>query len=513
MNKLKGKIMESLKSVAPISLLVFALSAAVVPMPAQTLMMFLCGAVMLVAGMGFFSLGADMSMMPMGEGVGKQITLVRRLAFSVPVCFLLGMITTIAEPDLQVLARQVPSIPAMTLILAVAAGVGFFLVVAMLRPLFKFNLSRILLILYGILFAMTRFVPAGFIPVAFDAGGVTTGPITVPFIISLGVGMASVRHDSSSQEDSFGLVALCSVGPILTVLCLGLLFHPGEAASHASGAEAALTTSVEIAAHFLRMTPGYLQEVSLALAPVIAFFIAFQGYFELFRRNALVRIVVGVAYTFIGLVLFLTGVNVGFMPAGHFIGKTLAMSPALRWALLPIGFIIGYYVVDAEPAVHVLNKQVEEITGGTISSGAMHTSLAYGVAAAVTLALVRALTGMSIYWLLLPGYALALVMTFFVPPLFTGIAFDSGGVASGPMTATFLLPLAMGACEGAGGNVLTDAFGVVAMVAMTPLISIQFLGLMYSWKLRKAAEPVSAEESVGRFAVINYSPEVIYAHE
>ena len=512
MNKLKGKIMESLASVMPITLLVIALSAFVVPMPGDTLLMFLGGAVLLIVGMGFFSLGADMSMMPMGEGVGKQITLLRKLSFSVPVCFLLGAITTIAEPDLQVLARQVPAVPDMTLILVVAAGVGVFLVAAMLRPLFKIDLARVLLVLYAIVFVLAYFTPSGFVPVAFDAGGVTTGPITVPFIISLGVGMASMRHDSASQEDSFGLVSLCSVGPILMVLLLGLIFKPGGGSAPAAESAAAAANSIEIAANFLKKVPAIIHEVFLALLPVVAFFNVFQGIFVIFRRNALIRITFGVVYTFIGLVLFLTGVNVGFMPAGHFIGKTLAES-AWKWALLPIGFVIGYYVVDAEPAVHVLNKQVEEITGGTISQGAMHTSLAYGVATAVALAMLRSLTGLSIWWFVVPGYAAALTMTFFVPRVFTGIAFDSGGVASGPMTATFLLPLAMGACEGAGGSVLTDAFGVVAMVAMTPLISIQILGLMYAWKLRHASDRTDGLPARKRFAIVEYDQEVIWAHE
>ena len=461
MNKLKGKIMESLASVMPITLLVIALSAFVVPMPGDTLLMFLGGAVLLIVGMGFFSLGADMSMMPMGEGVGKQITLLRKLSFSVPVCFLLGAITTIAEPDLQVLARQVPAVPDMTLILVVAAGVGVFLVAAMLRPLFKIDLARVLLVLYAIVFVLAYFTPSGFVPVAFDAGGVTTGPITVPFIISLGVGMASMRHDSASQEDSFGLVSLCSVGPILMVLLLGLIFKPGGGSAPAAESAATAANSIEIAANFLKKVPAIVHEVFLALLPVVAFFNVFQGIFVIFRRNALIRITFGVVYTFIGLVLFLTGVNVGFMPAGHFIGKTLAES-AWKWALLPIGFVIGYYVVDAEPAVHVLNKQVE---------------------------------------------------AFFVPRVFTGIAFDSGGVASGPMTATFLLPLAMGACEGAGGSVLTDAFGVVAMVAMTPLISIQILGLMYAWKLRHASDRTDGLPARKRFAIVEYDQEVIWAHE
>lgn len=507
MNKLKGKINEALNSVAPISLLVIVLSSWIVPMPAGILMLFLAGAVLLIIGMGFFSLGADMAMMPMGEGVGKQITLLRKLSFSIPVCFLLGLITTVAEPDLQVLAKQMPAVSDFVLIATVACGVGVFLVVAMLRPLFKINLAHILLFFYGLVFLLAYFTPQSFIPVAFDAGGVTTGPITVPFIISLGVGMASMRHDESSQEDSFGLVSLCSVGPILMVMLLGMIYNPGAASAPPQTPTLINNvTSIDIAESFFVKIPAYLKEVSLALVPVVAFFIVFQGAFAIFRRGSLVRIVVGVVYTFIGLVLFLTGVNVGFMPAGHFIGKSLAMSE-YKWLLLPIGLIIGYYVVDAEPAVHVLNKQVEEITGGSISQRAMHFSLACGVACAVAFAMLRAITGLSVYWLIVPGYALALGLTFFVPPIFTGIAFDSGGVASGPMTATFLLPLAMGACEGAGGSILTDAFGVVAMVAMTPLISIQVLGLLYSLRLKAAARRPAAGRLYDNFAIVEYTPE------
>ncbi len=512
MNKLKVKIRESLNSVTPISLLVIVLCACIVPMPAGILLLFLAGAVLLVIGMGFFSLGADMAMMPMGEGVGKQITLLRKLSFSVPVCFLLGMITTIAEPDLQVLAEQVPSVSNFTLILTVAGGVGVFLVIAMLRPLLKISLAHILLLFYGILFVLSWFTPRGFVPVAFDAGGVTTGPITVPFIISLGVGMASMRHDESSQEDSFGLVSLCSVGPILMVMLLGIIFNPQTTSAAQSANFASEMTSIEVAEGFFAHIPDYLKEVSLALMPVIFFFVFFQGCFALFRKGSLVRITVGVIYTFIGLVLFLTGVNVGFMPAGHFIGKSLAMSQ-YKWLLLPIGLIIGYYVVDAEPAVHVLNRQVEEITGGSISERAMHFSLACGVACAVALALLRALTGLSIFWFVIPGYLLALCLTFFVPPIFTGIAFDSGGVASGPMTATFLLPLAMGACEGAGGSVLHDAFGVVAMVAMTPLISIQILGVLYTLRLRAQTRRPVAASSYDNFAIYEYTLEELLEND
>ncbi len=502
MDKLREKIKEALASVMPITVIVLVLSATLIPMPVGTLMLFLTGAVLLVLGMGFFTLGADMAMLPMGSGVGSQITHSRKLVFSIFICFILGLIITVAEPDLQVLATQVPAVPSMALILTVGAGVGLFLVVGMLRPLLKISLAHMLMFFYGIVFLLSAFTPKAFLSVAFDSGGVTTGPITVPFIIALGVGMASVRHDQSAQEDSFGLVALCSVGPILAVLLLGILYNP-QSASAPQVAEAALLTSIDIAESFFFGLPGYLEEVSLALLPVIIFFAIFQACFALFRRRPLIRVIVGVVYTYIGLVLFLTGVNVGFMPAGHFIGESLAAS-SYKWLLIPLGLVIGYYVVDAEPAIHVLNKQVEEITGGAISQKAMHISLSMGVACSLGLAMFRALTGISIYWFLIPGYALALLLPFKVPPIFTGIAFDSGGVASGPMTATFLLPLAMGACQGAGGSIITDAFGVVAMVAMTPLISIQVLGLLYNKKVKEAAAGLEETALADNFRIVEF---------
>jgi hypothetical protein len=512
LNKLKAKVRESLHSVAPISILVIVLCAAIVPMPADILTSFLLGAVLLILGMGLFSLGADMAMMPIGEGVGRHISLVHKLSFSVPICFLLGLITTLAEPDLQVLSRQISGIPAYVLVITIAVGVGIFLVIAMLRPLFKINLAHILLLCYGLAFLLAFFTPRGFIPLAFDSGGVTTGPITVPFIISLGVGLASLRHDSSAQEDSFGLVSLCSVGPIIMVLALGLIFHPQASAAPQAVSPAAEATSIEIARQYLSSLPSYSAEVMMALLPIIAFFCVFQFSFFQFRKSMLMRIAVGVVYTFLGVVLFLTGVNVGFMPAGHFIGKTMAMS-SYKWLLIPVGLVIGYYVVDAEPAVHVLNKQVEEITGGTISQKAMHVSLACGVGCAVALALVRALTGLSIFWIIIPGYVLALLLTFFVPSVFTGIAFDSGGVASGPMTTAFLLPLAMGACEGVGGSVLNDAFGMVANVAMTPLISIQILGLLYKWKLHVKVKYPAMEKKFDNFAIYEYKQEDLISND
>jgi len=473
--QLKEKNLESLASVLPITAIVLVLSITVAPLPPGTLVLFLFGAVLLVAGMGFFTLGVDMSMIPMGEGIGVELSRRKGLLLPVLAYFLLGVLTTAAEPDLQVLAGQVPAIDNRTLILTVSVGVGVFLVAAALRVRFGVPLRRLLMLFYLAVFLLAALAPANFIPVSFDAGGVTTGPITVPFIMALGLGIASSRSDKNSSSDSFGLISLCSVGPVVMVLLLGILYRPGEVTPQLTPIPQ-LDTTADAARAFLQSFPAFLREVAAALAPIAVLFVLFQLLTRRFRRRQLIRIGAGLAYTYLGLVLFLCGVNVGFMPAGQYIGATVASGNS-RWLLVPIGMLIGYYIVKAEPAVRVLTKQVEEVSNGSISHRAMELALSAGVCVSVGLAMVRVLTGLNILWLLIPGYAVSLGLSFFVPSIFTGVAFDSGGVASGPMTATFLLPFAMGACTALGGSLMTDAFGIVAMVAMTPLVTIQVMGL------------------------------------
>lgn len=482
---LKAKIKEATSSVLPITAIVFLLGVTIVPVPVGTISLFLAGAAMLIVGMGFFSLGADVAMMPMGQGIGGYFAKPGRpVAAALSVSFILGVIITVAEPDLQVLAHQVPAIPDNVLIWTIALGVGLFLAVAVLRTVFHINLAHLLLIFYAVVFALAFYVSKDFIPMAFDSGGVTTGPITVPFIMAFGAGLAAMREDDS-QDSSFGLVALCSIGPILSVLVLGVLYSPSSADYHAV-AVTEVTTTREVAAQFVLQLPVYAEEVLRAFVPILLFFIVFQLVSRRYNKRQLVKILVGLLYTFIGLVMFLTGANVGFMPVGYYIGAELAGS-ALRWGLIPLGMVIGYFIVAAEPAIHVLNKQVEEVTHGSVSQSAMRTCLSVGVALSLAFGMIRVLTGISILWFLIPGYALSIILSFFVPEIFTGIAFDSGGVASGPMTATFVLPFAIGAAEALGGNIMTDAFGIVAMVAMTPLITIQVLGLTYQIRMRSSA--------------------------
>ena len=493
------KLKEAAASVLPVSAIVAVLCLVLVPVDVGLMLSFLFGSALLILGMGMFTLGAEVSMTRIGNLIGARMTKSKKLWFILVVSLLLGIAITMAEPDLQVLAANVPALDKTALILTVSVGVGLFLVLCMVRILFRISLRRLLIICYALVFLGAFLSERGMLSVAFDSGGVTTGPMTVPFIMALGVGVASIRSDENAKSDSFGLVALCSIGPVLAVMLLGIIYRPDTAAS-AEIAVSRIETSVQLGADYLHALPHYIAEIAMALLPIFVFFLLFQVFALRLRKLPFVKILIGMAYTFLGLVLFLTGVNVGFSPLGYVLGGAM-VEQGLSWLLVPLAMLMGWFIIDAEPAVYILNKQVEELTSGAISAKAMGMSLSIAVALANGLAMVRVLTGAPILYFVVPGYLIALALTFFVPPTFTAIAFDSGGVASGPLTATFMLPLAMGACTAAGGNVMTDAFGIVALVAMMPLITVQVMGGIYVLKSRAKTE-AQPELSFGENEII-----------
>ena len=477
LKELKDKILEALYSALPITVLVYLM--ALTPwfeFSTVELITFTAGAVLLVLGIGLFSMGADLAMTPMGAHVGAGLSKQRKLGLLLFVCFVLGMLITIAEPDLQVLAGQVSAVMNGTvLIYAVGFGVGAFLVIAVLKIVFRKSLGTILMLFYMLLFALGLMLAVSgnlpLLPMSFDSGGVTTGPITVPFIMALGVGISSVLGDPRSKDNSFGLVALCSVGPVLAVLVLGIF-----ASNDLTYAVPDYTVSSSILSSYLHTAAHTCKEVAVALGMIVVFFLVCQVLFLKLSFKRLKRIAVGVVITYIGLVLFLTGVNVGFMPIGYKLGHALASANSKL--LIGFGLVTGVLVVLAEPAIHVLNGQVEDVTGGLVSKKSMMIGLCVGVGAAITLSMVRIVYDFSLVYYIIPGYFISLALSLFVPPVYTAIAFDSGGVASGPMTSGFILPFAVGACVALQGEeaVLRDAFGVVALVAMIPLITIQLLG-------------------------------------
>ncbi len=477
MRELWEKIREALISALPITVLVYL--AALLPgtsFSGKEMIGFTVGAVLLVLGIGLFNLGADIAMTPMGVHVGSGLSKQKSISWLLIISFVLGMLITIAEPDLQVLANQVSSVMnGKLLVYVVGFGVGAFLIFAILRIIFKRRLSNLLMLFYMLLFALALILAVNenldLLPMAFDSGGVTTGPITVPFIMALGVGISKILGDRRSQENSFGLVALCSIGPILAVLVLGIFARNDLDYTVSYGA-----VEGSILKAYLVDAGHVAKEVALALGLIVGFFLLCQVFFLKLKKKQLLRIGVGVVFTYIGLVIFLTGVNVGYMPIGYKLGTQLAdLHPAL---LTGFGLLIGVLVVLAEPAIHVLNSQVEEVTGGYVKKKSMMLGLCAGVGVAIALSMIRIIFDFSLVYYIIPGYFISLALSLFVPPVYTAIAFDSGGVASGPMTSGFILPFAIGVCVSLQGEsaVLRDGFGVVALVAMTPLITIQLLG-------------------------------------
>ena len=471
------KLKESALSVAPIILLVMVLNfTPLIQLTFAETMIFLVASVIIIFGIALFSIGADMSMTPMGKSVGNGLTKKRKLGLLLFVSFVVGLLVTIAEPDLTVLATQVSDVMnSTTLIVIVGVGVALLLMLAIIKMVFKVKLSMLLMFLYFMLFALTALAIANgnsyFMPLAFDSGGVTTGPITVPFIMALGIGVAGSLGSKDAKENSFGLVALCSAGAVISVMVAGI-FISGEITytlldySMADNIFGAMFTGIWHS----------MKEVGLSLGLIVVFFIVCQVTFLKISSRKLRRIGIGILFTFAGLVLFLATVNTVYISIGFKIGSQIAEYN--KYLLIPIGLIIGCIVVIAEPAIHILNKEVEETTNKTITKKSMLIGLTVGVGLSIALSMVRIIFDFNVLYYLVPGYLISLGLSFFVPPIYTAVAFDSGGVASGPLTSSFILPLGIGACAVIGGEaaILSNAFGVVAMVAMTPLITIQILG-------------------------------------
>ena len=451
-----------------------------------------------------------MSMQTIGSKIGSYLAKSNKIWLIALVSFLIGVFVTISEPDLQILASQVADLSGnadmmLTLTLVISLGVGIFLIIGMLRIIFKVSLSLLLILFYAItLFLCVFFVSPDFWALAFDSGGVTTGPMTVPFIMAIGAGVSSMRSGGEGHDDAFGLVSLCSVGPILSVMILGICFSI-EGGSYVGTPIEQVIDTQDLTVRYLHGLADHAEEIAKALLPIIVFALLFQLLTRAFTARKLLRVGIGVLYTFVGLVIFLTGANEGFLPVGQELGRSLAsLDGVWNWVLIPVGMLLGYFIVNAEPAVYVLNKQVEQITAGAISASTMRLALSIGVSAALGLSMLRILTGINVLWILIPGYIIALGLTFFVPKFFVGIAFDSGGVASGAMMSAFVLSLATGACLTLEESVMTQAFGCVAFVALTPIISIQVCGLIYNYKSRQAVSRFISEQEY----FIDYTEEV-----
>ena len=488
---LKQKLKESVLSIVPITIIMIIVSF-ILKFSFTTIVSILLSTSLLIIGICLFTYGADISMIEIGKVVGSRLVKTKKPLLIALISFIVGIIITVAEPDLKVLAEQMTAVDNWTLIICVGVGVGLFLSLAAMRIIYQIDLKIFIIIFYTLILGLMFFVSKEMVPVAFDSGGVTTGPMSVPFIIAMGLGFSSSRSRKESKDDSFGLVALCSIGPILIVLLLGMLLKGDMLYEYTIGTE--ITSFGKLFASYSHEILPTLEEVALSLMPIIVLFIIFNFITKSVKKKKLIRIVIGLILAYVGLVLFFIGVNAGYMPIAYLIGARMFNN--YKFLLIPLGILIGLVIVKAEPAVAVLTEQIEKMTQGSMSRKVMNNTIAVGVAIAITLVITRVLTGISITWFLVIGYSLSLALMFITPKLFTMVAFDSGGAVSGPMTTSFLLPLIIGVCYQNGGNVLTDAFGVVAFVAMSPLITIQLLGVIYSIKSKKKVSVEAIDESI-----------------
>ncbi len=510
-----AKMKETAVSVLPVMVIVLFLGFTFVPLDKYLLARFVVGGLLLILGLTIFLLGVGLGIQPMGERCGAELTKKRSLTLLLIVAFIIGFIVTAAEPDIQVFGDQVrsifPFVNKLSITFVIAGGVGLFIMLGLLRTVLNLSLKWTFLISYTLLFLISFFAPGSFIGIAFDSGGATTGPMTVPFIMALGLGVSSVRDD---DDNSFGLTGVCSIGPVMAVLIYAIMLKTGGAfettlAENAAGTGTASSTTAALISggFFARIFSPFgaaaghvFREAMISIAPLFILFIIFQLLLLKMTKRQVIRIIIGFIYAFIGLTIFLIGVNGGFSQAGAALGQKLGELTVSRggaWYILLIGtgLLLGAIIVCAEPAVWVLSEQVEQVSGGTIKRRVLLVFLSVGTAIAIGLAMWRAVSGFNLTYILIPGYIISMVLMIFCPTLFSGIAFDSGGVASGPLTSTFVLSFTLGAAaSGKGGN---DSFGVIALVAMMPLLAIQIMGIIFKMKQRKVNDNSVQEVSDG----------------
>lgn len=488
----KRNLYSAAETILPIVLIVQIITV-IIPVDTGILISFLFSSVLLIFGSALFSFGADLSMIVIGNKIGKDLIRSKKVILILIVSFIIGTVVTIAEPDLLVLAEQLTSIPSWILILIISLGVGLCVSLAAARAIFGWNLNILLIIGFIIIFGLMFFVPLDFIPVAFDSGGVTTGTISIPFILTLGMGLVASRIDKKAKEESFGLVALASTGPIIMVLLLGLFMNYESGMAF----DCSIYTNFSFSNYITQLIYCF-KEVLLAVSPIIVVFIIYNLLIKRVSKREFHKIVLGIIITILGLTIFLVAANVGFLNMGYYIGHYIT-GTEYKILLIPVIMILAFFIAIAEPAVVVLLEQVEEFSEGSIPNNILKVALALGVSIAAGLSLHRVFVGTSFVVYAFIGYGIALLLTFFIPKVFTAIAFDAGGATGGSLTTTFLLPIAIGACVALGGNVYTDAFGLASMVSLIPIITIELVGLLYQVKRRIVERVENLDDSIVDF--------------
>lgn len=491
-----SKFKEVLYSVLPITVIILILNFTLTPMDTHIIAKFLVGTLLMIIGMPTFLLGIDISITPIGEQISEVLVKSNKLWLILLGGGFFGLVVTIAEPDLHILANQLKTITSGRfdsglMVVMVSAGVGALVSLGMFRILKNVCLNRFMTVVYLIILILGFFTKPDFLGIAFDASGNTTGSVSVPFILALAMGISRMTRSNEKEEnDGFGMLGIASSGAIVAVMIQGIFSDTGPIRGSLPMTE---TATDNVLFNFIHHIPQYAKETLIVILPILIIYIIIELVWIKRPLYKLKRIFIGSIYTYIGLVIFLTGVNVGFLDASRHVGYQIA-SFDKPWLLVLIGMIFGIITIPAEPSVHVLTRQIEDNTAGSIKAVTVMVTLCIGVAMAVGLSMLRILIPeLQLWHILLPGMVIAIILSYIAPDIFVGIAYDSGGVAAGTMTSVFILPFAQGAAEIIpGASIILDSFGIIALVAMTPLIAVQILGLIYKIKI---THPLLSEES------------------
>ena len=478
------KCKESAVSILPFFAIIMVLYLIFIPFEVWTFVALVLATIFMIMGMSMFTVGVDMSTMKMGGYVGSHLSGSRKLSFMAILSFVLGFMVTIAEPDLMVLAEQVPGVNSWIILITVSLGTGIFLLLSTIRTIFRWSIRTVLIISYILALVLCAISPTDtFLPLSFDAIGVTTGAVSVPFIMAFGLGICAVRSGKNNQEDGFGLIALASIGPVLSILIVSLFLDGGQTAVQQDAVEV-ITSGKMLGSSFGSSILSYVIDVLVVILPIFVFFLFYNWKYLKLPKSSLLRIGIGLVYCYVGLVIFLTGVNSGYLPMADMLGVSIAGGES-KWLIIPIGLVIGGVMVFAEPAVHVLNKQVEDITNGVIRRKTMLVAMSIGVAVAMMLVVMRAILGIHFLWIIVPLIVVLVILSMLAPTLFVGIAFDSGGVAAGSLSASFVLPFIIGICKASDFSVMLYGFGTIGIIAILPTIVIEVIGIRYQYVVNK----------------------------
>lgn len=494
------KCKESTISIVPFFAIIMILYLVFLPFNIFAFLAILIATIVMILGMSAFNIGVDMSTMKMGGYVGSHLSKSRKLSFMAILSFILGFIVTIAEPDLMVLAEQVPGLSSKWVILiTVSAGTGIFLLLSTIRTIFRLNMKVILITSYVIILILSMFAGDSFLPLAFDTFGVTTGTISVPFIMAFGLGICAVRTGKNNQEDGFGLIALASIGPVIAVLILGIFVKTQGVVT--SDTVEMVNSARQMGQSFGLTIVSYLRDVFIVILPILGIFLIYNFMYLKLPKSSLLRIFVGTIYCYFGLVIFLTGVSCGYLPTANILGYTI-VNQGYKWLLIPISLVIGFFLIFAEPAVHVLNKQVEDITGGVIKRRTMLIGISIGVSIAMLIVVLRAIFEINFLYIMLPIVIVLIVLTLHCPSLFTSIAFDSGGAAAGSLSASFILPFVVGVCKALSIDSMLYAFGTIAIISMLPTIVIEIMGIRYQYIVNKSKP--KRKKNISNITIIDF---------